>query len=62
MCKFQLMITNKNMKSWQNPQIVYNKDTDQTVPPHNRMPIFIQRTTIGLPAKPHLNVVSLAGQ
>ena len=51
------------MKSWQNPQIVYNKDTmDQTVPPHNRMPVFIQGTTIGLPAKPHLNVVLLAGQ
>ena len=41
MCKFQF-ITNKNMKKWQTPQDVYNKDADQTVPPHNLMPFFIQ--------------------
>ena len=35
MCKFQLVTPNKNMKKWQTPQDVYNKDADQTVPPHN---------------------------
>ena len=30
------------MKKWQTPQDVYNKDADQTVPPHNPMPVFIQ--------------------
>ena len=30
------------MKKWQTPQDVYNKDADQTVPPHNLMPVFIQ--------------------
>ena len=42
MCKFQLISTNKNMKNWQTPQDVHNKDADQTVPPHNLMPVFIQ--------------------
>ena len=39
--KFQLIATNKNMKKWQTPQEVYNKDVDQTVPPHNLIPAFI---------------------
>ena len=30
------------MKKWQTPQGVYSKDEDQTVPPHNLMPVFIQ--------------------
>ena len=30
------------MKKGQTPQDVYNKDADQTVPPHNLMPVFIQ--------------------
>ena len=37
-----LITTNKNMKKGQTPQDVYNKDEDQTVPPHNLMPVFIQ--------------------
>ena len=42
MYKFQQTPTNKNMKKWQTPQDVYNKDADQTVPPLNPMPVFIQ--------------------
>ena len=42
MCKFQLITTIKTWKKWQTPQDVYNKDADQTVPPHNPMPVFIQ--------------------
>ena len=42
MCKFQLTSTSKNMKKWQTAQDVYIKDADQTVPPHNLMPVFIQ--------------------
>ena len=30
------------MKKKQVPQDVYNTDADQTVPPHNLMPVFIQ--------------------
>ena len=30
------------MKKWQTPQDVYNKDSDQTVPPQNPMLVFIQ--------------------
>ena len=30
------------MKKWQTSQDVYNKDADQTVQAHNRMPVFIQ--------------------
>ena len=30
------------MKKWQSPQDVYNKDSDQTVPPQNPMLVFIQ--------------------
>ena len=30
------------MKKWQTPKDVYNKDADQTVLPHNLMPVFIQ--------------------
>ena len=32
----------KNMKKGQTPQDVNKKDADQTVPPHNLMPVFIQ--------------------
>ena len=41
LCKFKLISTNKNMKKWQTPQYVYKIDADQTVPPHNPMPVFI---------------------
>ena len=37
-----LINNNKNLKKIQTPQDVYNKDADQTVPPHNLMPVFIQ--------------------
>ena len=30
------------MKKWQTPQDVNNQDADQTLPPHNLMPVFIQ--------------------
>ena len=30
------------MRKLQTPQDVYSKDADQTVPPHNLMPVFIQ--------------------
>ena len=30
------------MKKRETPQDVYNKDADQTVPPHNPMLVFIQ--------------------
>ena len=42
MCKFQWITTNKTWKKWQTPQDFYRKDADQTVPPHNPMPFFIQ--------------------
>ena len=42
MCKFQLIATKKNMKKWQTTHDVYNKDGNQTVPPHNLMPVFNQ--------------------
>ena len=41
MCKFQLITMNKKNEK-QTPHDVYNKDADQTVPPHNLMPVFIQ--------------------
>ena len=52
MCKFQLITTNKNMKKWLTPQDVYNKDADQTVLLHNRMPVFIQPAHGGGPLSP----------
>ena len=42
MCKFQLITMNKKHEKMITPQDVYNKDADQTVLPHNPMPVFIQ--------------------